>query len=155
MLVKFAAYIVCASVVFLSGVAKAGNIQPVYSLKNLGEQEAFDGVTYMRTQVKCNTRTAFSYILNKKRSKEWCIEGNESSCFNDRIEAATDACTNELVVAKKESPKSTEVELRVAAERTKLEGELLLTQERKIEVKERQLELRKKELKLIELQGGS
>lgn len=152
MLVKVTARIVCVFVFLLSCVAKAGNMQPVYSLKNLGLISVSSGATYSRTEVKCNTRSERAYILNKKNSKRWCVEGNETACFDDRIEAASFACVNDIIAVEK-GP--TEAELTVLAQRQELEQELLLTQEKKIQIKERQLELQRKELKLIELRGDS
>jgi hypothetical protein len=157
MFVKVLAHSSCVLFGLFSIAATAGNIQPVYSLKNLGELKASDGVTFKKTQVKCNTRSALSYITSQSNSKQWCVEGSSLSCFETRIDAATEACLSDKVLVKapvESTVNPTDEELQASAERQNLQDELLLTQQKKIEIQARQLELRKIELELVKLQGS-
>lgn len=158
MFVKVLAQSLCVSFSLYSIAATAGNIQPVYSLKNLGELKSSDGFIFKRTQVKCNTRSAFAYITSQLDASNWCLEGDSSACYETRIEAATEACIAKPVVAKSPTEgelKATSEESKAIAERQKLQDELLLTQQKKVEIQFQQLELRKRELRLMKLKDAS
>lgn len=167
MSVKYLAQVMSVTIGFFSVVATAAEPQSVYSLKNLGSQKNSSGATIKRTQVKCTTHNQFVYIIRDSRVKKWCVEGYEDKCSKERIGAARAACmiglevivandTDNVQPAKADvnvvEPKVSEAELLAAAKRKKLEEELLLTQQREIEIKAQQLDLRKKELELIKQQ---
>lgn len=159
MFVKVLAQSLCVSFSFFSIAASAGNNQPVYSLKNLGELKSPDGVTFKRTQVKCNTRSAFAYITSQLNADKWCLEGDDSSeCYETRIDAATEACFAKQAVAKTSEQvraKPTLEARQALDQRQKLQDELLLTQQKTVELQFQQLELRKQELKLLKLKDAS
>jgi hypothetical protein len=142
----------------LSCSAFAAKIQPVYSLKNLGDQVDVAGTSFQKVEVKCNTGRELRYVHRTVGAQEWCVNGNSLECFDERIDAATRACS----VAKKailgaSSVAATESisasvaraeKLRVEDQRDKLEQELIANQQKKIELRTRQLELRKRQLEL-------
>lgn len=139
-----------------SDSAYGTKIQPVYSLKNLGDdyQDA-SGKKFKKLQIKCNTDSGLRYIHRTKGSELWCVNGDSRECSEDRIEAATKAClmsANSAVAietpAKAPAAEPSEVQLKAQVERAKLEEEFMANQQKKIELRERQLELRKRELEL-------
>ncbi|MGK0375277.1 MAG: hypothetical protein ACJA2E_001754 [Arenicella sp.] len=136
--------------------AVGAKFQPVYSLKNLGQQQDAAGLSFQKVQVKCNTGPQLRYVHRNADAKDWCVNGNSSECFEERMEAATRACSvakNEITaptiiadqgVVKSPSPE----QLSAQIERDKLQQELIANQQKKIELRTRQLELKKRELKL-------
>lgn len=139
------------------GSARAAQIQPVYSLKNLGDHQTASGEKYQKVQVKCNTTADLLYIHRVSREENWCVNGDSSECFAERIDAATRACNlgSRALVAPTSAPLSapSAEELQAQAERKKLEEELLANEQKKIELRARQLELRKRELQLLSQQN--
>jgi hypothetical protein len=140
--------LVCGSSAF------AAKIQPVYSLKNLGEHRDAAGKPFTKVQVKCNTGHSLRYIHQDIGKESWCVNGDLAECSLDRIEAATRACTMKKPENYKREPfqvntAPTAEMIAVQAEREKLQQELIENQEKKIKVRARQLELRKRELELL------
>jgi len=137
----------------VSSSAFGAKIQPVYSLKNLGDHNDAAGNAFQKVQIKCNTDSDFRYIHKNSGAESWCVNGDSKECFAERIDAATRACSvsaqsiasvPRLVAPTSPSPQ----ELQAQAERKALEEELLANQQKKIELRSRQLELRKRELEL-------
>jgi hypothetical protein len=144
--------------------ASGAKFQPVYSLKNLGEQQDAVGNSFERVQVKCNTGRALRYIHRGAGSDDWCVNGDIAKCFDERIDAATRACsvdrgTNAVpAIAPTATVKSKQPSaelLRKQAERAELQEELMVNQQKKIELRTRQLELRKRELELQVLRDSN
>jgi len=136
--------------------AFGAKIQPVYSLKNLGDghQDA-SGNAYKKLQIKCNTGPEPRYIHRTKGSKLWCVNGDANECSEERIDAATRACVMgvDSIVSKVASTTSepaapSAAQLQARAERKKLEDELITNRQQTIALRERQLVLRKRELEL-------
>ena len=128
-------------------------IQPVYSLKNLGEQPSMTGKSYQKVEIKCNTSKDLRYIHRNDGDQVWCVNGNSSECFDERMGAATRACSVDKAMilsgSDKELTRIKSAEQRLAdIERNKLEQELMANQQKKIELRTRKLELRKRELEL-------
>jgi len=145
-------------VLVFNASAFAAKIQPVYSLKNLGDHQYDSGKSYQKVQIKCNTSPDLRYIHRDAGREDWCVEGDSAECFSERIEAATRACSvaRDSLVTLDSSPAKTQQETSQAlVERAKLEEELLENEQRKIELRSRQLELRKRELELIELKSNN
>jgi hypothetical protein len=141
----------------ISFSASGAKFQPVYSLKNLGEQQDANGNSFERVQVKCNTGRKLKYIHRNAGNEGWCVTGNSTECFLERIDAATSACSvdrssiNAPAIASvpvKQLKQPSEEQLRKQAERDDLQAELMINQQKKIELRTRQLELQKRELEL-------
>lgn len=151
---------VVLSLVFGSGFAIAGQTQPVYSVKNLGEQQDASGKSFMSVEVKCNVRPDLRYIEKASGSKVWCVAGMPDECDEDRIGAASKACVSDIPENTAQSSESrseatlTQAQLVEQAERRALESELIRNQQRKLELNNRQLELRKLELDLLKQQSA-
>ena len=133
--------------------AFGAKIQPVYSLKNLGEQPSMTGKSYQKVEIKCNTSKDLRYIHRNDGDQVWCVNGNSSECFDERMGAATRACSVDKAMilsgSDKELTRIKSAEQRLAdIERNKLEQELMANQQKKIELRTRKLELRKRELEL-------
>lgn len=153
---SLSAAIIVATLFFIVGfqTAVAGQAQPVYSLKNLGNKQGEDGTSYTRVQVKCNVRTELRYIHKASASKDWCVAGLVDECFAERIEAATKACVSELADVNSTTPPKKIIEPSAKereelAVRRQLESELLDNEKKKLELSNRKLELRKQELELL------
>ncbi len=150
-------FIICVT---FSGSAYGTKIQPVYSLKNLGDDyKDVSGKEYKKLQIKCNTGPEPRYIHRIKGSELWCVNGDQRECSEDRIEAATKACLMSAPSAvaietpsKAPTTAPSEAQLKADAERANLEEEFMANQQKKIELRERQLELRKRELELRQQQ---
>lgn len=132
----------------------AGPIQPVYSLKNLGEKQGNNGKPYTRVEVKCNVHDELRYIQKEVDSELWCVSGKDQACTNERIETAAIACTTDIsnpeANAKQAlSPEEAQREAEISA----LQAELFQNEQRKLELGSRMLELRTKELELLRLKN--
>jgi hypothetical protein len=136
--------------------ALGAKFQPVYSLKKLGEQQDAVGNSFQRVQVKCNTGRELRYLHRDVGAQVWCVNGNSAECFEERMDAATRACsvdsgsiiapaTGSAAVAVKQPSAE---QLRKQTERDDLQKELMINQQKKIELRTQQLELRKRELEL-------
>jgi hypothetical protein len=132
-------------------------IQPVYSLKNLGDQPSMTGKSYQKVEIKCNTIKDLRYIHRNDGDQVWCVNGNSSECFDERMGAATRACSVEKAMILSDAVSGSDRELTriknaeqllADVERNKLEQELMAIQQKKIELRTRKLELRKRELEL-------
>ena len=133
--------------------AFGAKIQPVYSLKNLGDQPSMTGKSDQKVEIKCNTSKDLRYIHRNDGDQVWCVNGNSSECFDERMGAATRACSVDKAMilsgSDKELTRIKSAEQRLAdIERNKLEQELMANQQKKIELRTRKLELRKRELEL-------
>lgn len=133
--------------------AFGAKFQPVYSLKNLGEQQDAGGVSFQKVEVKCNTGSQLRYVHRNAGAENWCVNGNSSECFEERIKAATRACSVAKSVITTSSMANTEESsdaenLKAQLERDQLQQELLANQQKKIQLRTRQLELKKRELEL-------
>ena len=137
-----------------SSSAFSAKIQPVYSLKNLGDHQNASGESFEKVEVKCNTGSELRYIHRSSKADSWCVNGNPADCFEDRIDAATQACSV-LQTPKIVKVTLTPQQLLAQAEREKLEDELLANQQKRIELKGRQVELQKRELVLRAKSGNN
>ncbi len=142
-----------STTVFPESAKATGPIQPVYSLKNLGET-VVNGEAFKKLEVRCNTHDQLRYIHRNQGSEEWCAYGLGDKCSDDRIEAAGFAClmsSNEVAALSREAPAPLVVDpdLKQRLEqRKKLEDELYALEQKRIEIRQRQLELRKREVEL-------
>ena len=132
--------------------ASGAKFQPVYSLKKLGKQQDAVGNSFETVQVKCNTGPELRYLHRDAGTEDWCVNGNSAECFEERMDAATRACgvDKSAIAAPAAVPvklSSTE-RLRKQAERNELQNELMINQQKTIELRTRQLELRKRKLEL-------
>ncbi len=136
--------------------ASGAKFQPVYSLKKLGEQQDAVGNSFERVQVKCNTGPELRYLHRDVGAEAWCVNGNSAECFEERMDAATRACSvdSSSILAPAIASAAVPVkqpsaeQLLKQAERNDLQKELMINQQKKIELRTRQLELRKRELEL-------
>jgi hypothetical protein len=143
--------------------AFGAKFQPVYSLKNLGQQQGAAGLSFQKVQVKCNTGAQLRYVHRNEGVEDWCVNGNPLECFEERIEAATRACSvaKSAIVAPFIAPNEVLAKspnagnLSAEIDRDKLQQELLANQQKKIQLRTRQLELKKRKLELQAQQKGS
>lgn len=130
--------------------ASGAKFQSVYSLKHLGKQQDADGNSFERVQVRCNTGPELRYLHRDDTTEGWCVNGNTTECFKARLDAATKACSTDknAITAPATAKQPNAEKLRKQAERDALQKELVINQQKKIELRSRRLELRKRQLEL-------
>ncbi len=150
---KLSIAVVSASFICAMAAQASGSIQPVYSLKNLGDHSSNSGAVYKKVQVRCNIHDEMRYIHRIQGATDWCAYGIREKCAADRVDAAALAClmSTEDVAALEQPQRNLEIDATLQAklqERKKLEEELYSIEQKRIQLRQRRLELSKREAEL-------